>query len=285
MVALLLSPFAFEDRSMEERYQRYFFISCVDRVRPTLLYCWFPYLISYRLYWLVYWFLFPFQMTPVQILNSAIRLCSAAFVAVVITKKWSQSTKGMLGLCLFWLVRIWAVLNFIRQVSAEKNDPLALHGLVNFTCVYGMAIPNFKEYFGSALIIAYVQPICMYLAGSDYEHVQQILIQNTYIFVFGVSVTWTFHADCRRDWLRAPASPANHGAQTSAAAGTSAAPRHARGRASNAGGTEASAAEKQDRGCEQLADFFSADGRPEPCADSARVLPPPSLPPAVGRPC
>ena len=199
--------FGFSDRLMEERYRQNFVESCIDRGSPILRLFWLPTLAILRIFWLVYWLLYPFVITPMEYSMVVLKLLMMLFVGGVIGNKWNSCTKGRLGIFLLWISRLLIVMNFIRHVNvAMKNDARAMVGLVNFTCFCGMAIPNFSEYLCAALVLTYTKPILLYFYGDDVNHVQQILFQYTLILGLGASITWTIHTDCRRKWLRNPAA-------------------------------------------------------------------------------
>ena len=198
-----VTAFGFSDRLMEERYRQNFVVSCIDRGGPILRLFWLPTLATLRIFWLMYWLLNPFEITPVEFSIIVLRLFILFFVGI----KWNSRTRGRLGICLLWIARIHPVLNFIRHINVSlKNDAQAMVGLVTFTCFCGVAIPNFIEYLCVALVLTYTKPILLYLYGADVNHVQQILFQYTLILGLGASVTWTIHAECRRKWFGNPAN-------------------------------------------------------------------------------
>jgi hypothetical protein len=239
MRVFLAAPFGFKDALMEQRYRQHFIESCVDRSGPILRCFWVPVIAALRLFWLVSWLLNPFKVTPVEVLIAVLRFSILVFVIFVIGKKWDDRTKGKFGLCLLWAARLVAILMALQQAVAKENDPQVMAGLVSFVCFCAMAIPSFIEYLCAALSLPFIQPIRLYLHGDMGEHVQQILFQHTLILALGLSISWTIHADTRRDWLRFPTAPAH---KTTAARSTSSPTRDACARALKKGGSHIRAA-------------------------------------------
>ena len=191
---------------MEERYRQHFVASTFHRMGPVMVYFWLPVLIVMRFLWIIYWLLFPFKVTPIECVVGAMRCSYLIFGITIVTRKWDASAHAHIGQYTLWISRTAACVAAVQQAVAKENDPQILSGLVSFTCFCGMAIPSFTEYLCAALLLPYIQPIRLFFSGDNFEHIQEILFQHTLIFALGLSITWTVHADCRRDWLRFPTS-------------------------------------------------------------------------------
>ena len=199
-------PFGFKDRLMEERYQQHFIASVFDRISPVMRCCWLPVYIVLRCLWIIYWFLFPSEVTPIEIVVNIARFFVWVLGVVVVSKKWDASSQSKIGLYALWIARTSACLVALQQAAAKENDPQIMAALVSFICLSGMLIPSFTEYLCAALPLPYIQPIRLHLSGGKAEHIQEIVFQHSLILALGLSITWTIHADCRRNWLRFPSA-------------------------------------------------------------------------------
>ena len=199
---ILTAPFCFKNRLMEERYQHHFISSSVDRVGPIMLSFWLPALMIMRCFWSMYWLFNPFKIRHVEVVVGATRFFFKMVMFVVLSKKWDLSAKCKIGLLFLWMTRTVGILVAVQQAAAKANDPLTMSGLVGYVCLSGLMIPRFTEYLCTALPLPLIQPIRLYFSGNKAEHIHEILFQHTLILALGLSITWTIHADCRRDWLR-----------------------------------------------------------------------------------
>ncbi len=159
-----------------------------------------------------------------------------------------------------------------QQAVAKGSDPHAMYGLAGFTCVGSTLIPSFIEYLFAALSLTYMQPIRIYFlqVASTGEDFQQILFQHSLILALGLSISWTYHSDCRHNWLRLPAAQ-----KYARKASTRLPPPNASFRPSRKGTAPASAlaaATAQNRNWDQLDDdCFSEADCAELRADATRV--------------
>jgi hypothetical protein len=223
--------FAFEDQSMEHRYQQYFVSSCIDRLGPIMRYVWFPIIAILRLSWIAYWLMYPFQVSPLEWFIVTLLVAILIFGIFVVCNDWNEAIKAKFGVGLHWAARAVALLIGMRQTVARHEDPQSLAGIAAFVCFWGLVIPSFTEYLYTALPLPLIRPLVLHLAGHPADHIRQVFFQNALILALGISITWTMHADCRRDWLRLPA------------AGATARGRTQRGSEGKAGGSGSEAAD------------------------------------------
>ena len=195
----------FHDRLMEKRYQQHFIASSVDRFGPLMRWFAVPVYCFVRLFWLVYWLIYPYKVTTVELVIGVQRVFIQIIAFVVVGKQWNVRIKKRLGIGLLWASRMVAVFEAVQQAVAKEEDPHAMAGLVSYVCFGYLFIPNFVEYFCTVLALPYIQPVCLHLAGVPAEHVHQILYQHTLILALGLSISWSVHTDCRSDWVRHPA--------------------------------------------------------------------------------
>ena len=166
-----------------------------------------------RTLWLIYWIVFPFKITAVQTIINAGRFSLLAFSSTIFFKKWSASTLFKIGHIFMWIGRFWMIIVALQQAFANHEDPQVMTALVAILCCCGVVIPSFTEYLCFVLTLPLIRPALIYLASPDgfhNDHFQQVLFQHALILMLALSVTWTVHADSRRNWLRSPASSGLH---------------------------------------------------------------------------
>jgi hypothetical protein len=83
-----MSPFAFPDRLMEERYQASCVEGIVDRIRPLLLYFWLPITAFLRLFAIVYYWMNS-QMSVGEFITVIIRFIIIVIACYVVSPEFS----------------------------------------------------------------------------------------------------------------------------------------------------------------------------------------------------
>ena len=288
---MLATAFGFQNPLMEDRYRRHFIASSADRAGPISRF-WVPAVITLRLLSFVYWLLYPFEITQVETIIAVLRLLIAVFVFFILGQKRNDSTNRPFGLCFLWMARMVAILVALQQAAAKTTtDPNVMAGLVSYICFGAMVSPSFVEYLCVAIVLPFVRPIHMFLSRGMSEHVQQTLFQHALILALGLSISWTIHSDCRRDWLRFPAAPNHKTAKRAASSSRRSSSAHdlppgedgSRSRAAApaapppaASPAAPPAAAAQEGSWDQLDDgYFTAADRAELRADAVRVRRPP----------
>jgi hypothetical protein len=208
---------------MEQRYQHYWISSCLIRNRPLLWNFIFPALGLIRAANFVSWAFNPRQLDMVDILIVSLRAVALCFVIIIFGKKWSPERTFYFGYAHLWASRCFMVLSAVQQVWTYRlESQLSTDLIVPVLCSCGLIIPSFSEYLCFAVVLAFIRPLLIYASppeGLARDHLQQVFFQHALLFVLAVSVTWTVHADSRRDWLRSPAAPRpRHGAGKALAA-------------------------------------------------------------------
>ena len=195
---LLRGTFSFGDREMERRYQRFYISSSIDRLRPFLCYL----VIPSRLSLLVYEELHAPEWVRAKILFIIMRLCIFTTFLALLSKKWGKEMTYWRGLALLWTIRMSFFLIALEHSSTNYGGIQSMASPVMIICFSGLAVPSFIEYIFSILPISILGPLQLYLHSSSTETIFSVLYQHTLILALGASVTWTVHADHRRDWLR-----------------------------------------------------------------------------------
>ena len=233
MQKFFLGPFAFRDPSMERRFRQYFMQSFIDRSRLVLCYFWFPVLLSMRIYWLADWFLNGRDVAFVDLIVETFRIFVLFATAPIFLPGLSETGKHRISVCLCTLARIVPVMSLV-QVFGDQSDPQAMTLLVSSLCFCGLGIPSFSEYICSALSVPFIRPVLLYFSASphDTKLVYDVLFQHSLILALGLSINWTVHSDCRRDWLRSPAASIHEPKQTLSAAAARGGSRSVAGRKS-----------------------------------------------------
>ena len=207
----ICGPFGFSDGKMEQKYQRFWISSCLIRNRPLLWNFLFPALGLIRAVHFVSWAFNPRQLDIVDVFIVSSRAVALCFVICIFGMKWSSERMSFFGYALLWASRCFFLLSAVQQVRTYQLDSqLSTDLIVPVMCCCGLIIPSFSEYLCIALVLPSIRPILIYASppeGLARDHLQQVLFQHALVFVLAVSVTWTVHADSRRDWLRSPAAP------------------------------------------------------------------------------
>lgn len=195
-------PFAFQDSLMEKRFRENFIGTIFDRT-GRIMCVWLPFVGMMRLVWLTYWVMFPFELSVVDLVIFAVRILFLILGTIMFARNWAEVNKKRIGLANFWIARAYLVVAALGESDVDKRDPQKLASLVAYLCICGLFIPSFTEYLLGALPLSLTRPVILSLfprAGLDQP--QEIIFQHGLILALGLSITWTAHADCRRDWLR-----------------------------------------------------------------------------------
>jgi hypothetical protein len=204
--AFVAGPFAFQDYSMECRFQRHFIDSIFDRTRRIMC-VWLPFVGIMRIVWLAYWIVFPFDISTVDLIIFAIRFLFLILGSTMFMRNWADANKRRIGLANLWIARTYLVVAALGESDVHKRDPQKLASLVAYLCICGLFIPSFAEYLVCAVPLSFTRPLIMSLvSGAGKDQAQEIIFQHGLILALGISITWTAHADCRRDWLRSAAT-------------------------------------------------------------------------------
>jgi hypothetical protein len=201
--------FSFDDPDMEQKYRQYFTSTTVTRSKPVLYYFWLPMVGSMRILWLVCLLIFPYNISFVEFFVLVMRIFIFIVAAMLYRIRWSESSMARLGSGTLWLIRMFAMVVGLQQLGANHNDPQVMTALIGYICVCGLGVPNFAEYLIIAVLLALVRPMHLYLSSQpEPDLAQQSLFQHALILTLGVSITFTVHSDCRRDWLRSSSASA-----------------------------------------------------------------------------
>ena len=205
--ALISGPFPFQDLHMEKRYRQYFIRSILDRTSRVMC-VWLPFVGIMRLIWLIHWVAYPFDIATVDLVIFFIRLIFLVLGTLLFAWRWGDANKGRIGLANLWIARTYLIVVALGESAAERRDPQKLASLVAYLCICGLFIPSFTEYLLGALPVSFVRPAILNLLSREaQEQAKEVVFQHTLILLLGISITWTAHADCRRDWLRARSAP------------------------------------------------------------------------------
>ena len=192
------TAFAFRDPVMERRYQHFFLSSSIDRTRPFFCYL----LIPIRLSLLAYAEVYAPKWDRSKLILMTIRLVIIVLSLLLMSNKWGKSTNYWRGLAVLWIIRFSSFLVALQQTAADFSGLQIMASLVSFVCVSGLSVPNFAEYFLFSVSLSFLGSLQHFLRSSSAESIFSMLYQHTLILVLGASITWTVHADHRRDWLR-----------------------------------------------------------------------------------
>ena len=206
---MLLAPFPFKDKRMEQRYQLNFHARCLDRTR-LVTFSIAPIIGTMRCIWLVYWS-YNFENLPrLEMFLGSVRVMEFFAIMTIYLNKWSGLSAVRLSIGMLWMFRTLAILVFVHQLLGNHSDPQLMSELVLVACVLGLYLPNFTEYVCYSLPMAYVRPFFGHMVvatGQGHQDVYQIAFQHTLILALGFTITWTIHSDSRRDWLRSANAP------------------------------------------------------------------------------
>ena len=205
--AAISGPFPFQDLHMEKRYRQYFIRSILDRTGRVMC-VWLPFVGIMRLIWLIHWVVYPFDIATVDLVIFFIRLFFLVLGTLLFAWRWGDANKSRIGLANLWIARTYVLVVALGESAAERRDPQKLASLVAYLCICGLFIPSFTEYLLGALPVSFVRPAILNLLSREaQEQAKEVVFQHTLILLLGISITWTAHADCRRDWLRARSAP------------------------------------------------------------------------------
>ena len=196
--------FAFEVREMERRYQQFYLSSTVDRLRPFVYFL----VVPIRLSLLAYENLNAQNWNRAKFIFLLIRIFVTSVFLALLSKKCGKENNYWRGLALLWIVRICSTLIILEHSSRDYGGLQSMASPVTFVCLSGLAVPSFAEYLFSSVPIMLLGPVQLFLLSSSVETIFSMLYQHALILALGASVTWTVHADHRRDWLRSRTAPA-----------------------------------------------------------------------------
>ena len=222
----LSGPFPFHDHSMELRFRADFVSTCLVRNKSIICNFYLPFIASMRISWFIYWILYPYKLTTVEVVVSILRVLVLCFVGMVTIRTWHDTVMTKFGHILLWLSRMLLILLFAQQFSADHNDNQTMIAIATILCCTGLVIPSFTEYLCFALTLPYLRPLMIYLASNDglqSQHLQEVLFQHSLLLALAISVTGTIHSDCRHKWLcssaRSALPPAGPQARTTCTLG------------------------------------------------------------------
>jgi hypothetical protein len=203
-----LSPFPFRDRAMESNYQQHFSVSNFDRIKAVIGLI-SPVAVILRTYPILCWFL-DYRVDSIELFEAAYGLTCFVCFGIVFSKSWSDSAKARFGLLFSWIIRSGWLKAAVGQLRG-LNYSQSIVSFVVMVCLGGLATPNISDYCILALLVSYIRPMGLAFSmiqnqDSDTELVTQAFYQHTLVLGLGVSITWAFHGDFRRDWLRSPAA-------------------------------------------------------------------------------
>ncbi len=204
-----LGPFEFSDPSMESRYREYWASSCLIRNRPLIWHFWFPAILLVRALWLVYWFLYPYEVSTFDLIPTIVRLFVLLISSTIFLRDWSSSAMLKFGIISKWASRTMLILLGVQHFGSNHRDSQLMMATASVMCCSGLVIPSFTEYLGFVLFIPYIRPMRIYMSSNDglaSEQLHEVLFQHTLLLTLALSVTWTVHSDSRRDWLRSSVS-------------------------------------------------------------------------------
>ena len=100
----------------------------------------------------------------------------------------------MFGLILLWLFRMNILISVVQS---------SLMTVVNTVCIGCFFVPSFAEYLLGSLLVSYARLfILSFTAAIEPSKALDTAYQNTLVLALGVSIAWTTHSDCRRNFLR-----------------------------------------------------------------------------------
>ena len=137
-----------------------------------------------------------------------LRISVTSVFLALLSKKCGKETNYWRGLALLWIIRICSFVSVLEHVSTDYGGLQSMASPVSFACLSGLAVPSFAEYWFSSVLVMLLGPLHLFLLSSSAESIFSLLYQHALILALGASVTWTVHADHRRDWLRSRTAPA-----------------------------------------------------------------------------
>lgn len=197
---------------MEGIYQQHFITSNFVRLRMIFRFC-FPLFIGLRMYPIACWLL-SYNVDHMELVEAAIKFSGIICFSIVLSHSWSDSAKGRIGLVFLWIMRVGWLSAVLGQARGHSYSQ-ARTSFVWMVCISGLMMPNILEYFGYAITVSYIRPLLLFWTtssspASEIELVEQIVYQHSLVLALGFCITWTFHSDFRRDWLRSPSDCTKH---------------------------------------------------------------------------
>jgi hypothetical protein len=210
------NPFAFQDSRMELRYQEFCILTCLDRNK---IIPWFivPFFLVMRIMLFAYWFVYPEKMNKTDIIVSVLRISCQITVITMYTVRWGMRWRRILGLALIWIFRFFYAGVFYEQAFSLHSAPHVFTVLAFVLCFTGMIVTTFSEYLAVAFTLPFIRPLVILLTNpaddtvAASERAQRSLFDHSLVLALGLSITWTIHADRRRDWLLSCTASAGRG--------------------------------------------------------------------------
>ena len=192
---------AFGDRVMERRYQIFCITSCIDRIRPVLFNIYIPIVATMKLWSITHNVL---HGPATELILESIRLSFLILLTILLSRKWGTASNYGRDIAILWIARIGSVLAFLQQLVDTKGgrDLQIFASLVGYVYTSGFVFYSFSEYILFVVPLAFLRPLYLSVIQKDRVSYFDVLYQHTLILALGVSITWTIHADYRRDWLR-----------------------------------------------------------------------------------
>ena len=188
---------------MERRYQKFCVSTCIDRIRPILYCLYIPIMGTMRLWILAHYVLYNPTSGAAELMLESIRLAFLMLLIILLSKKWGTASNYSRGVAILWIARIGSTMAFLQQLAVGENRDLqVLASLVGYVCVGGFVFPTFSEYILFVVPLSFLRPIYLSLSHRAAVSHFDVLYQHMLILALGTSITWTIHADHRRDWLR-----------------------------------------------------------------------------------
>ena len=189
-----MEPLPFRDRGLEDGYRNHFIGSSMDRTR-YLVCLWVP---STTFLELIATSYFDFEFDTMEKVGAgavfAFRIIARLLIAVVFLREWGNSVKAVFGFIILWVLRMNIMMSIVHS---------SLLSIVNSFCVGCFFIPSFAEYLFGSLLVAYARLfILSFTAAIEPSQALDSAYQNTLVLALGVSIAWTNHSDCRRNFLR-----------------------------------------------------------------------------------
>ena len=197
------AAFAFGERVMERRYQHFYLSSSIDRIRPIICY-----IIFIRFSFLLYAELHAPKWDRAKLMFMTIRIFFLISILAIVSAKCGRAFNYWRGLTLLWIARMCSVLVALEYTALDYGTLHNTSTLANFVCLSGLVFPRFTEYFLFSVSLSVLRPWYLFLRSSSPESIFDLLYQHALILALGASITWTVHADHRRDWLRSRTGPA-----------------------------------------------------------------------------
>ena len=139
-----------------------------------------------------------------ELMLELIRLSFLILLIILLSRKWGSASNYSRGIAILWITRIGSTMAFLQQIAGTKGgrDLQIFASLVSYVYTSGFVFYSFSEYILFVVPLAFLRPLYLSVIQKDRVSYFDVLYQHTLILALGVSITWTIHADYRRDWLR-----------------------------------------------------------------------------------